>query len=243
MKKASNYQDLIKLLAVVAMIIDHIGLYFFPEVPAMRMIGRFAMPIFCFFAGYNYQGKIRLEVLLYGVLAYCVTALVHSKFITFNILISIFLGYIYLYVFYTQLKNFNVGYIHVIILSCTWSFTENLFDYGSVGTAIMVLGVIAKNDSKNFKLCILITQILSVFHTITVFDPSSSGLGLVLIMSILSYFLITSQNLKAETSFNLRLVTRNLLQVFFFQSVAIEIIWFLSLLVQQGKLTGIIDNM
>ena len=40
--------DLLKLIAITAMLIDHIGGAFFPEVGAFRWIGRVAFPIFCY---------------------------------------------------------------------------------------------------------------------------------------------------------------------------------------------------
>lgn len=39
----------IKLIACVSMLIDHIGLIFFPEIHLFRWIGRLAMPLFAFF--------------------------------------------------------------------------------------------------------------------------------------------------------------------------------------------------
>ena len=41
----------LKLLAMIAMTLDHIGCIFFPRLPLLRMIGRLAMPILCFFIG------------------------------------------------------------------------------------------------------------------------------------------------------------------------------------------------
>ena len=39
--------NLIKLSAIVAMTIDHIGGAIFPEYPVFRWIGRIAFPLFC----------------------------------------------------------------------------------------------------------------------------------------------------------------------------------------------------
>ncbi|MBY0533784.1 MAG: conjugal transfer protein TraX [Rickettsiaceae bacterium] len=47
MIRVSNYQDLLKVIALTCMIIDHIGLYFLPETWILRAIGRYAFPIFC----------------------------------------------------------------------------------------------------------------------------------------------------------------------------------------------------
>ncbi len=38
----------LKMIAIITMVIDHVGLIFFPTVPVFRAIGRIAFPIFCF---------------------------------------------------------------------------------------------------------------------------------------------------------------------------------------------------
>ncbi len=38
----------LKCIAIVSMTIDHIGMIFFPEITALRAVGRLAYPIFCF---------------------------------------------------------------------------------------------------------------------------------------------------------------------------------------------------
>ncbi|MBO5782826.1 MAG: conjugal transfer protein TraX, partial [Clostridia bacterium] len=38
----------IKILAALAMVIDHVGLLFFPFDPVFRMIGRLAFPLFAY---------------------------------------------------------------------------------------------------------------------------------------------------------------------------------------------------
>ena len=44
--------DLLKTFAVVIMLIDHIGAYFFPEVLWWRAIGRIGFPIWFFLVGH-----------------------------------------------------------------------------------------------------------------------------------------------------------------------------------------------
>lgn len=50
--------DLLKLGAVVAMIVDHVGLYFLPEQPALRVLGRPAAIIFGFLIGYSAATRV-----------------------------------------------------------------------------------------------------------------------------------------------------------------------------------------
>ncbi|MBQ7074369.1 hypothetical protein IJM86_04975 [bacterium] len=43
-----NLYDYLKVLAIITMIIDHLGYYLFPEFLWMRLVGRIAFPIFLF---------------------------------------------------------------------------------------------------------------------------------------------------------------------------------------------------
>lgn len=40
--------NLLKLIAIISMLIDHVGGAFFHEIPAFRWAGRLAFPIFCY---------------------------------------------------------------------------------------------------------------------------------------------------------------------------------------------------
>ncbi len=48
-------QTTLKLIAIVSMAIDHCGAVFFPQAIWMRLVGRIAMPIFCFFVAEGYR--------------------------------------------------------------------------------------------------------------------------------------------------------------------------------------------
>ena len=41
-------QELLKIIACVSMLIDHIGYAFFPKVDILRVLGRLAFPLYCF---------------------------------------------------------------------------------------------------------------------------------------------------------------------------------------------------
>lgn len=44
----------LKIIAVISMLIDHIGAVFFPEATVLRLIGRLAFPIYCFLIAEGY---------------------------------------------------------------------------------------------------------------------------------------------------------------------------------------------
>ena len=65
---------MIKLIAVITMIIDHIGFVFFPEVTILRIIGRIAMPLFAFsiargFFYTNNKGKYFTLMILFAAIS------------------------------------------------------------------------------------------------------------------------------------------------------------------------------
>lgn len=225
MRNSSNYQDLLKTLAVISMLIDHIGLYFFPELDLMRMIGRTSMPIFCFFAGYNFHGKPNLLILFLGVLLYMAHTIIFWQFLTTNILIPIFLGQVYIYYFKNKLSNFYSSLPHVIITASLWTITWFIVDYGSLVITIMILGYIAKHDRPNLKLAALISTILSVLHTFEVFDSARHYIITVLLVSIFQYFLIIAKELEYPITFNVNFISRNALLIYFTHLIIIELAW------------------
>ncbi len=50
------------------MTLDHAGYYFWPEIGAFRVVGRAAMPIFCFLLGYNGEDRFRWTLLVAALL-------------------------------------------------------------------------------------------------------------------------------------------------------------------------------
>jgi hypothetical protein len=227
MKTESNYQDLIKLLALICMIIDHTGLYLFPEVITMRVIGRYAMPIFCFFAGYNFKSTPQIKILLYGALLYAFSAkLIFQEFIEVNILISIFLGQIYIRLFQRQLKSFWPAYIHIVILASLWSITHTYIDYGSLAIAIMVLGYIAGNRQDCLKPAAAIVSFFSLLHSLIVFyNFEPIHVALTFVMTGIIYISLTVPVLTQRIRYNINFITRHTLIIYCLQFVIIETYW------------------
>ncbi|MBQ8995983.1 MAG: hypothetical protein IJ091_09220 [Oscillospiraceae bacterium] len=73
-----KYQKLdgtvLKLIAVISMVFDHVGDNFFPEWTWMRVIGRIAMPIFAFFVAEGYlhthdRKKYLIRLLIFGLIS------------------------------------------------------------------------------------------------------------------------------------------------------------------------------
>jgi hypothetical protein len=61
-------EDVLKSIAMIFMIIDHVGFYLFPDILFLRMIGRFSAPIWLFLIGYHFKSRNvkRLQPLFIG---------------------------------------------------------------------------------------------------------------------------------------------------------------------------------
>ena len=113
------------------MVIDHIGLFLYFD-DWMRVIGRFAAPIFLFFVGYNYFRKKHSglefafelssyqKIYVLGIICEIITHLNIFGMVSMNILISISFG-----LFITDLIiNFRINsYIAIIFLLAISKFT------------------------------------------------------------------------------------------------------------------------
>lgn len=63
-----NSYDVIKFLAIITMIIDHIGYYLVENNEYLRATGRLAAPLFFFITGYISNYKIKPAILVYGII-------------------------------------------------------------------------------------------------------------------------------------------------------------------------------
>ncbi len=68
-----NLESLLKLIAVISMTLDHVGLFFLSDNSILRVIGRLAFPIFAFFMGKNLKlckstSVIRYDLILPAIL-------------------------------------------------------------------------------------------------------------------------------------------------------------------------------
>ena len=131
-----NKQDYLKFLAIICMISDHIGLYFLPNYWSLRAIGRVAFPIFAFYAGYNFKNKLNYKILRHGVMLCLFSVMLTKQFFIPNILISIFIGQLYL----LQLHIFYAAsFVYAVFVS---SFLRN-------DSKIQIIQIILQEDLNN----------------------------------------------------------------------------------------------
>lgn len=60
--------DLLKCVAIVCMVLDHIGHFLFPDEPGWRVVGRLAAPVFFFLIGYGRIWAVPRSWLAFGLI-------------------------------------------------------------------------------------------------------------------------------------------------------------------------------
>lgn len=150
MKKPGLSQEWLKLIACIAMLIDHIGATLLPQCMMLRVIGRIAFPIYCFLLaeGVNYTrnslhyglrlgigailSEIPFDLALFGVIS------VRHQ----SVMVTLLIGFIMAEI----IKRVNKEYIKPLIIlpfavAAEWLCT----DYGGWGVALIAMFVLTRN--------------------------------------------------------------------------------------------------
>ena len=120
--------DLLKLVAIAAMLVDHIGGAFFPEIPVFRWIGRLAFPLFCYCltVGLLYTHDIRRYL---GRLAIFAVVALPFWILAFNA--DDILG---------NLTNWNIFFTLFLSLLAMWGLTTRRWWLFVLGVLVLAFG-------------------------------------------------------------------------------------------------------
>lgn len=176
LQKNAYRNDVLKILAMVTMFIDHIGYMFFPGQMIYRTIGRLAFPIFAYQIAIGYSKTSNLKKYVQRLLIFAIIAQLPYSFFNpnlkfnplhFNVLFMFIaaIGVVYLYdsgVFRIKSYIENKGLINLLIGVCMFFLTLILivlpevigfyvknfsFEYGFLGLSmVLVFHVFRKNE-------------------------------------------------------------------------------------------------
>ena len=162
----------LKIIALISMLFDHLGYTIFDSFSFMNYIGRLAFPrfAFCLTEGYIYTknlGKYFFRLGIFAIISQIPYMLFESTFsnnFNLNILFTLLLGLLAITLF-NKIKNKVLGYIIVILCAIIAQFFY--FDYGWFGIAAIFLFYIFKNKKSYMNIFfILITFINYYFQFI-----------------------------------------------------------------------------
>ena len=144
--------DLLKLIAIVSMLIDHIGGAFFPEVGVFRWAGRLAFPIFCYCltVGLLYTRSVKKYLLRLGIfalvsqpfyiLAFHPASQFRENLTSWNIFFTLFLSLLAM----AGLKERKWWLFALAFFAVSWWN----FDYSGAGIQLMLIFYLCRNHPK-----------------------------------------------------------------------------------------------
>jgi hypothetical protein len=80
--------DILKTIAVLLMIVDHIGHYFYPDLLWFRAVGRICVPIWFFLVGYSASQRIPATFTIGGVILVAANLITGMAILPLNVLFS-----------------------------------------------------------------------------------------------------------------------------------------------------------
>lgn len=137
-----------KIIAMFTMLIDHIGLIFFPSEAIFRVIGRLSFPFFAYGIANGYSKtrnvyKYGQRLLILALISQPIYFLALDKE-TLNICWTLFLGLAAIFFYENRLENKFLSYF-LLLLTIALTFFIRL-DYGLYGILVILVFHIFKND-------------------------------------------------------------------------------------------------
>lgn len=145
---------MIKILACIFMIIDHIGLIFFPQHIVFRIVGRLSMPLFAYCIARGIRNTHNIKKYFYKVILIAVVSQIPYMFLVNKLKLNIcFLWAVSIILIYGY-KTVTSPYMRVLLVSAVFLGCSFLpLDYGLYGllyVIIMYLYAFQKNDIKTY---------------------------------------------------------------------------------------------
>lgn len=225
-------QDMFKAIALLTMIIDHIGLYFYPNELWMRAIGRVAAPIWLFFVGYNYKsGSSYLSQIFFLAILLQSIAILYGNVYIFplDVLFTVIIALVVLDYYERCYKAESIRiFLLAILVLIFYPYTKYITQYGILGVYMSIWGYNYKHNIGN-----KLQESMLAFMLIFITQSSTFGFKIleeiifVLLLCPLIYALYIYKpitlNINGTSKYIINFVARYSLYVYFFHLVFIII--------------------
>ena len=210
------------------MIFDHVAMIFFPYFVNLRLPGRIALPLFCFFAGYNASKHIRYLILFWGIVMSFLHYLIFGD-LAINLLVTIFFGKLLLRRLQTNPKPLYIQGLFILCIAVSFIPFTHYLEASMLPVAFMLVGYVAK--LRRSYMLMLILSLLGLIAFMP-FIFLRFGIPQYAITSVLFIFTAILLNLdfNKKIAINCNLVSRNLLTVYVGHMLVIAVIYILMML-------------
>lgn len=193
----------IKLIAIITMVIDHIGAFLFPEQLIFRMVGRLSFPLFSFLIanGAHYTNNLNKYIgrmFVFAIISQLPFHLVHKQANTggssLNVLFTFFIALVSISLI--QKAGNKLLSLVIIAVSSIVAHYANV-DYGAFGVILVVsFYLFFRNYKATILSFVFLLIIMSLVPAIDVGVISFSKIDVAPIISMFSLIFILAYNYK-----------------------------------------------
>lgn len=166
-------RNLLKIIALLTMLIDHIGVILFPQILALRIIGRISYPIFAFFIAEGFFYTKNKRKYFFIMLLFAIIAQPIYYFALNQTNLNILFTFIFSLIAIVLIKHLNKKIENYILLICYIAVVLilsllNLIEYGFIGVSIPVILYFLKNYPKTkYIVLTILLLLLSILPSIS----------------------------------------------------------------------------
>lgn len=221
-----NSYDLLKVIAISTMVIDHLGLFLFQDIELLRVIGRIAFPLFIFCVGYNLKYSFDRTLFVLAVIMLCMSFIfckgeyLYYRIFGSSVLFAIIFVRFCLAQLIPILNSKNIVCITIILWAANFVIFQ-FIQYGTSGIILGLCGYLIRQDSKlveNKSLYILLNLILyacfnGAYMRYSLFGWLLLSLEVIILYKMMVGFSIKDINIKGKNIF--KFIARNSLIIYF----------------------------
>ncbi len=187
--KTDGRNDLLKIIAIVTMLIDHIGVLLLPELDFLRTIGRISFPIFCYFIANGYRYTSNRKKYFTRIVVFALISQVPYMFLSygakfhplhFNVLFLFAYSIIVLH-FIDRFKDnkFIATLITMVLILIPVILQTNVegfaFSYGYYGILLVMIFYIFHNDNTKILISFVLLSLIYPYISVAIYKGSDIG--------------------------------------------------------------------
>ncbi len=161
-----NSYDVLKLVALLTMIIDHVGYYLLQDVQWLRAVGRMAFPLFLFLVGYSGVWKIKHDIVIWAVLIAVCGMLTYQPLFPLSILVTILFVRLAMSLL---VKHFTMTplFLAILYVACVALFPYFYWcDYSSIALLFAMSGYLQRQQPRSTLSLTFLYAAMAVHFTI-----------------------------------------------------------------------------
>ena len=161
-------RNVLKIIAVISMTIDHIGLFFFDNLFILRVIGRLAYPIFAFFIAEGLihtrnRKKYCINLLICAIITQIPYAFLFN-YLQLNVIFTFLVAILFVYLVENKSLSNYIKFVLVTLITIFVLLLDFLstLDYGLLGVALVLAFYFIKNKNAKFLTALGILLLMTV---------------------------------------------------------------------------------